>query len=146
MKKITFPPAYDNETAHRQVKQLMMQHKGLHVLVHAEEVYISCQRLTGLRYLLNDESWKWILGYLQTGDFEDFGVLPSKVSHLANEDFKEIKIRELIEQKNNVVTIPFHRETEAVISLRVLFKYGKLYFNIKRTDEFINYLIEQKLW
>ena len=146
MKKIEFPPTYDNEAVHRQVKLLMLQRKRLHILVHAEEVYISCQKLTGLRYLLNNNSWKWILGYLQTGDFEDFGIFPSKVSHLTNEDFKEIKARELIEQKNNVATIPFHRETEAVITLRVLFKYGKLYFNIKRTDEFINYLIEQKIW
>ena len=146
MKKIIFPPAYDNEAAHRQVKLLMMQRKRLHVLVHTKEVYISCQGHTGLRYLLNDGSWKWILGYLDEGDYEDFGIFPSKISHLANEDFKEIKIKELIEQKNNVATIPFHRETDAVISLRVLFKYGKLYFNIRRTDEFINYLIEQKLW
>lgn len=146
MKKIEFPPAYDNEAVHRQVKLLMLQRKRLHILVHAEEVYISCQRLTGLRYLLNNNSWKWILGYLQTGDFEDFGVFPSKVSHLANENFKEIKVRELIEQGRNVLTIPFHRETEAVISLRVLFKYGKLYFNIRRTDDFIDYLIDKKLW
>ena len=146
MKKILFPPIHDNEAAHRQVKLLMMQRKRLHVLVHTEEVYISCQKLTGLRYLLNDKSWKWILNYLRNGDYEDFGVFPSKVSHLINVDFKEIKIKELIEQKNNVATIPFHRETEAVISLRVLFKYGKLYFNIRRTDDFIDYLIDNKLW
>ena len=146
MKKITFPPAYDNEAAHRQIKLLMMQRKRLHVLVHAEEVYISCQKRTGLRYQLNDNSWKWILNYLRKGDYEDFGVFPSRVSHLDNEDFKEIKAKELIEQGSNVLIIPFQRETEAVISLRVLFKYGKLYFNIRRTDEFINYLIEQKLW
>ena len=146
MKKITFPPAYDNEAAHRQVKLLMMQHKRLHVLVHAEEVYISCQGHTGLRYLLNINSWKWILNYLRKGDYEDLGVSPSKVPSLANENFKEIQVRELIEQKNNVATIPFHRETEAVISLRALFKYGKLYFNIRRTDDFIDYLIDKKLW
>ena len=146
MKKIIFPPAYDNEAAHRQVKLLMMQRKRLHVLVHTEEVYISCQKLTGLRYLLNDKRWKWILNYLRNGDYEDFGVFPSKVSHLINVDFKEIIIKELIKQGCDVATIPFHRETEAVISLRVLFKYGKLYFNIRRTDEFIDYLIDKKLW
>ena len=145
MKKILFPPIHDNEAAHRQVKLLMMQRKRLHVLVHTEEVYISCQKLTGLRYLLNDKSWKWILNYLRNGDYEDFGVFPSKAD-IAKGDFEEIKTRELIEQKNNIATIPFHRETEAVISLRVLFKYGKLYFNIRRTDDFIDYLIDNKLW
>ena len=146
MKKIIIPPAYDNETAHLQVKLLMKQRNRLHVLVYAEEVYISCQKRTGLRYQLNDKSWKWILNYLRKGDYEDFGIFPSRVSHLDNEDFEEIRARELIEQGSNVLIIPFHRETEAVISLRVLFKYGKLYFNIKRTDEFIDYLIDKKLW
>ena len=146
MKRITFPLAYDNEATHRQVKLLMMQGKRLHILVHAEEVYISCQGHTGLRYLLNDNSWKWILNYLRKGDYEDYGVFPSRVSRVANEDFIEIKARELIMQGCNVLTIPFHRETEAVISLRVLFKYGKLFFNIKRTDDFIDYLIDMKLW
>ena len=146
MKKIVFPPTYDNETAHRQVKLLMIQRKRLHILVHAEEIYISCQKLTGLRYLLNNDSWKWILNYLRNGDYEDFGVFPSRVSRVVNEDFKEIKARELIEQGCNVLIIPFHRETEAVISLRVLFKYGKLYFNIRRTDDFINFLIDKKIW
>ena len=146
MKKIIFPPTYDNEAAHRQVKLLMMQHRRLHILAHAVEVYISCQRLTGLRYLVNKDSWQWILSYLDTGNYEDFGVFPSRVYLSANEDSKEIKARDLIEQKCNVKVVPFHRETEAVISLRVLFKYGKLFFNIRRTDDFIDYLIDKKLW
>ena len=145
MKKITFPPAYDNEAAHRQLKLLMMQRKRLHILVHTGEIYISCQKRTGLRYLLNNNSWKWILNYLKNGDYEDFGVFQYK-AQIANGDFEEIKARELIEKKNNVAAIPFHRETEAVISLRALFKYGKLYFNIRRTDGFIDYLIDKKLW
>lgn len=145
MKKIIFPPAYDNEAAHRQVKLLMMQRKRLHILVYAGEVYISCQKHTGLRYQLNNNSWKWIVNYLRNGDYEDFGVFPSKAD-ISKGDFEEIKARELIEQKNNIATIPFHRETESVISLRVLFKYGKLYFNIRRTDDFIDYLIDNKLW
>ena len=146
MKKIIFPPAYDNESAHRQIKLMMIQGKRLHVLVHAKEVFISCQGLTGLRYLLNNDSWKWILGYLKTGDYEDFGIFPSHLEILANEDFKEMKVRELINQRCNILIVPFHRETEAVISLRVLFKYGKLFFDIKRTEEFIDYLLENELW
>lgn len=145
MRKITFPPEYDNEAAHRLVKQLMMQGKRLHVLVQGEEVYISCQGHTGLKYKLNDKSWKWILGYLNSGDYEDFGVFPSK-TNITNRNSEEIKARELIEKNKNVATIPFHRETEAVISLRVLYKYGKLFFNIRRTDEFIDFLIEHKIW
>ena len=146
MDQLIFPPAYDNEAAHRELKLLMMQHKQLHIRVEDEEVSVSSQGVTGLRYLLNDDNWKWILGYLKTGDYEDFGVFPSAVSLIVEKGVKESKIRELVDQGYNVVPIPFHRETEAYIRLRVLFKYGKLFFGIRRSDEFINYLIEQKIW
>jgi hypothetical protein len=146
MKKIEIPPTYDNEAAHHQVKLLMMQGKELHIRVENEEVSISCLRLTGLRYLVNADSWQWILNYLQTGDYEDFGVFPLAVSHIAKNGDKEKKIKELIEQGCNVCPIRFRRETDAVISVRVIFKFGKLYFYIRRTDEFINYLVLHKLW
>ena len=146
MEQLFLPPAYDNETAHREVKLLMMQHKQLDIKVENEEVWISSQGVTGLRYLLNDDSWKWILGYLQTGEYEDFGVLPSAVSHIVNDGYKENKVKGLVEQGCNILPVSFHRETEAYISLRAFFKFGKLFFRIRRTDDFINYLIEQKLW
>ena len=146
MRKIKISLAYDNEAAHRQVKLLMMQGKELHIRVEDEEVWISCQGVTGLRYLLNDDGWQWILGYLQTGEYEDFGVFPSAVSHIVNDGYKESKVKGLVDQGCNILPVSFHRETEAYISLRAFFKFGKLFFRIRRTDDFINYLIEQKLW
>ena len=146
MAQIDFPSAYDNEAAHRQVKLLMIQRKQLYIRVEDEEVWISCQGVTGLRYLLNDDSWKWILGYLQTGEYEDFGVNPSAVSSVVMEGYQENKAKELIDQGCNIIPIGFHRETEAYINMRVFFNYGKLYFSIRRTDEFTDYLIDKKLW
>jgi hypothetical protein len=146
MTQIDFPSAYDNEAAHRQLKLLMMQHKQLHIRVEDEEVSVSCQGVTGLRYLLNENSWNWILDYLKTGDYEDFGVFPSAVSLMVNDGYQESKAKELIDQGCNIIPIGFHRETEAYINMRVFFNYGKLYFSIRRTDEFTDYLIDKKLW
>ena len=146
MDQLIHPPAYDNETAHRQVKLLMIQRKQLYIRVEDEEVWISCQGVTGLRYLLNKDSWIWILGYLQTGDYEDFGVNPSAVSSVVMEGYQENKAKELIDQGCNIIPIGFHRETEAYINMRAFFNYGKLYFSIRRTDEFTDYLIDKKLW
>ena len=146
MNQLIFPPAYDNEAAHRQLKLLMMQHKQLDIKVENEEGLISCQGVTGLRYLLNEESWQWILGYLQTGDYEDFGVFPSAVSHIVFDGYKESKVRELHEQGRKIVSIPFIRETEPYISIIVFFKFGKLFFSIQRTDDFINFLIDKEIW
>ena len=146
MEQLFFPTAYDNEAAHRDLKLLMMQHKQLDIKVENEEIWISCQGVTGLRYLLNENSWNWILDYLKTGDYEDFGVFPSAVSLMVNDGYQESKAKELIDQGCNIIPIGFHRETEAYINMRVFFNYGKLYFSIRRTDEFTDYLIDKKLW
>lgn len=144
MQQIAFPSAYDNEAAHRQVKLLMKQGKQLSIRVE-DEIWISCHGVTGLRYQVNDNSWRWILNYLQTGEYEDFGVFPSDVSRIGFENFQESKLRELVENKYNIARIPFLRETRAFIHLRALFRFGKLLFSIRTTDEFIDYLNEKGL-
>lgn len=138
MKQIQFPTIFDNETAHRLVKRLMKQHKQLHIKLD-EDAWISSEGTTEIRYLLNKRSWQWIINYLQTGDYEDFGIFPSDISPII-EDTQTACLKELIEQKCNIARIPFLRETEAYIKLRGLFRFGKLYFSIKRSDEFIDYL------
>lgn len=138
MKQIQFPTVFDNETAHRLVKRLMKQHKQLHIKLD-EDAWISSEGTTEIRYLLNKRSWQWIINYLQTGDYEDFGIFPSDISQII-EDTQTACLKELIEQKCNIARIPFLRETEAYIKLRGLFRFGKIYFSIKRSDEFIDYL------
>lgn len=144
MQTIAFPLAYDNEAAHRKLKLLMKQGKQLNIQIE-DEAWISCQGVTGLKYQLNDDSWQWLLNYLQTGDYEDFGVFPSYISKFSFEESKESKIRELVDNNCNVASIPFLRETQAFVNLRVLFKFGKLFFSIRRTDDFMDYLNENGL-
>jgi hypothetical protein len=139
MQEITFPPAYDNEVAHRQVKLLMRQGKLLNIRID-NEAFISCQGVSGLRYQLNEGSWQWILNYLEKGDYEDFGVFPSDISQFTFEKSQEDKVKTLISQKYNIARIPFLRETQAYVKLRGLFKHGKLFFSIRRSDEFMDYL------
>lgn len=103
------------------------------------EAWISSQGVTGIRYQLNTQGWQWILNYLQTGDYEDFGIFPSKLSKLCSGS-QENTVKELIEQKYNIERIPFLRETEAYIKLRGLFRFGKLFFSIRKSNEFIDYL------
>ena len=144
MQTIAFPLAYDNEAAHRKLKLLMKQGKQLNIQIE-NDAWISCQGVTGLRYQLNDDSWQWLLNYLQNGNYEDFGVFPSDISKFSFEEYKESKIRELVDNKCNVASIPFLRETQAFVNLRGLFKFGKLFFSIRRTDDFMDYLNENGL-
>jgi hypothetical protein len=139
MQTISFPTTYNNEAAHRQLKLLMKQGRQLNIRVE-DEAWVSSQGVTGLRYQLNENSWQWILKYLQTGDYEDFGVFPSEISRFTFEGFQESKVKELVESKCNIARIPFLRETQAFVKLRGLFKYGKLFFSIRKTDDFMYYL------
>ena len=122
----------------------MRQGKQLNIRIE-DEAWISCRGVTGLRYLLNENSWRWILNYLQTGDYEDFGVFPSDIERVTFEDFQESKVKQLVDEKCNIACIPFLRETQAYVKLRGLFKFGKLFFSIRRTDEFMDYLNENGL-
>ena len=144
MQAISFPPTYNNEAAHRQLKLMMRQGKQLSIRIE-DEAWISSQGVTGLRYQLNESSWQWILNYLQTGEYEDFGVFPSEISRFTYEDFQESKVRELVDSKCNIACIPFLRETQPFVKLRGLFKFGKLFFSIRKTDDFMDYINEKGL-
>lgn len=145
--ELFFPDAYDNEAAHRQLKLLMRQRKHLEIAVmDNEEVSVSCRGMARLRYQLNEGSWQWILCYLKTGDYEDFGISPSIQPNVTYEGFKEREVRKLIEQGCQIELVPFLHKPETYIELLVLFDYGKLFFSIKRNDEFINHLNDKQIW
>ena len=130
-----------NVAAHRLVLLLMKQHNHLDIYVKKEEISISCFGITRLKYKLNDNSWIWILNYLEKGYYEDYGVDPLKVADIDCES----RVKELIEQGSNIARVPFLRETETYIEICGFFRYGKLYFSIRRNDDFMNYLIEKGL-
>ena len=130
-----------NVVAHRQVLQLMKQRNHLDIYVKKNEISISCFGITRLKYKLNDNGWQWILNYLETGCYEDYGVDPIKVADIDC----ECRVKELIEQGSNIARVPFLRETEAYIEICAFFRYGRLYFSIRRNDDFMNYLIEKGL-
>ena len=130
-----------NVTAHHQIKEKMMQRKHLDIYVKKEEISISCFGITRLKYKLKDNGWQWILNYLETGRYEDYGVDPLKVADIDCES----RVKELIERGSNIARVPFLSETEAYIEICAFYRYGKLYFSIRRNDEFMNYLIEKGL-
>ena len=126
-----------NVAAHRQVLLLMKQRNHLDIYVKKNEISISCFGITRLKYKLNDNGWQWILNYLETGCYEDYGVNPLIVSDIDCES----RIKELIEQGSNIARVP----SETYMEICAFFRYGKLYFSIRRNDDFMNYLIEKGL-
>ena len=135
----------NNDTAHREIKTLMKQGKNLDIRIDESFALVSTHAVTGLQYMLTPDNWQWLLNYLQTGDYEDFGVFPSDIPRFCFEEEQESKVKELVEQKCNIACIPFLRETQAFVKLRGLFKFGKLFFSIRRSDDFMDYLNEKGL-
>lgn len=134
----------NNIEIHSQLKQLMEQGKKLTIQLDDEPcAWISTYRVTSLRYSVNNESWRWLLNYLKTGNPDDFGINPNYLPPLPN--FQEKVLRELINSHECVARIPFLRETTAYISLVGIFKFGKITFRIKRTNEFVEYLYEKQI-
>lgn len=134
----------NNIEIHNQLKQLMEQGKKLTIQLDDEPcAWISTYRVTSLRYSVNNESWRWLLNYLKTGNSDDFGINPNDLPPLPN--FQEKVLRELINSHECVARIPFLRETTAYISLVGIFKFGKVTFRIKRTNEFVEYLYEKQI-
>ena len=127
-----------NVVAHCQVLELMRQRNHLDIYVKKEEIMISSFGITRLKYKLNDNGWQWILNYLETACYEDYGVDPLKVADIDCES----RIKELIERGGkNIARVP----SETYIEICAFYRYGKLYFSIRRNDEFMNYLIEKGL-
>lgn len=134
----------NNIEIHSQLKQLMEQGKKLTIQLDDEPcAWISTYRVTSLRYSVNNESWRWLLNYLKTGNPDDCGINPNDLPPLPN--FQEKVLRELINCNECVARIPFLRETTAYISLVGIFKFGKVTFRIKRTNEFVEYLYEKQI-
>jgi len=136
---IILPPAYDNEAAHRQLKQLMGEKKNLSVrLDDTPCAWIGTSNMTRLRYLLNTSSWKWITTYLETGNPDDFRVFPSIKE--AMPDFQVTVLKALLDTKRRIYKIPFLRETQSHLNLVAVFCFGKIYFRISRTTPIVEYL------
>ncbi len=122
----------------------MIQQRILDIRIDETFALISSRAVTGIQYMLNPDTWTWMLNYLRTGDYEDFGIFPSVPSEV-NSDFQLSRLKQLIEQGCNIARVPFLRETEAYIKLRALFRYGKLFFSIRRNDDIMNYLSDKGL-
>lgn len=136
---IILPPAYDNESAHHQVKQLMEQKKNLSIRVDDTPcAWISNSDMSRLKYMLNTASWNWIINYLETGNPDDFRVFPLQKESLP--DFQTTVLKALVDKKHKIYRIPFLRETQPYINLIAVFKFGKIYFRIRLTDPIVEYL------
>lgn len=141
---------YDNQGAYNTLQEMMKRKELLIVKFYGSKDNIPCAwiesaRVAGFKYQLKVASYQGLLNYLFTGDVADFDTNPKEVDTLnENEDFLFEMLKEMIKIGKTIQYIPLFREhPESISAILPCFK-GKIMFRIKRTNETLEYLREQK--
>lgn len=143
--RINFWLPYDNEKAHSQIKLIMKQRESINLKFRCNSDNIPCatvetSTLQNLMYQLSPQSWQWLLGYLENGIDEDFGIFPMQVSQYKGACFQFDMLKSLIETGYKIQFAPMFRETLYHVSAVLPLINGKIFFRLERTNEIMNYI------
>lgn len=131
--------------AHNLLKDFMRLKMPLDIEMQDKPfINICTQRFSKFHYLINNESWQWIVKYLNTGECDDFRINP-QANNIQGSNIQEVILKQLIGQKANIIRVPFIREYMTIIPLVALFPYGKLLFKIRRSNQFMDFLSNYNL-
>lgn len=141
---------YDNQGAYNTLQEMMKRKEQLIVKFYGSKDNICCAwiesaHVAGFKYQLKSASYQGLLDYLFNGDVTDFDTNPKEADTLnENEDFQFEILKAMIDAGKTIQYVPLFREhLESISAILPCFK-GKIMFRIKRTDETLDYLREQK--
>ena len=141
---------YDNEGAYQTLQAMMNRKEQLIVKFYTDKdgnpcVWIESRRVAGFKYQLKSESYQGLMNYLYKGEVSDFDSNPAEADTLEEgADFQLMVLQELINEGKTIQYIPLFRENPEYISAVLPCFKGKVMFRIKRTDEILDYLRENK--
>lgn len=141
---------YDNVGAYNTVQEMMNRKEQLTVKFYANKnnttcAWIESAHVAGFCYQLKSESFNGLMNYLFNGEVTDFDSNPKETDTLEeNTDFQFEVMKMLIEAGKTIQYVPLFRERlENLSAILPCFK-GKVLFKIKRTEEALSYLRENK--
>ena len=141
---------YDNQGAYNTLQEMMKRKEQLTVKFYGGKdstrcVWIESAHVAGFKYQLNSASYKGLLNYLFKGDVTDFDTNPKVADTLnENEDFQLGILKAMIDAGKTIQYVPLFREHPDYISAILPCFKGKIMFRIKRTEETLSYLRENK--
>ena len=141
---------YDNQGAYNTLQEMMKRKEQLTVKLYSSKDNIPCawiesSHVAGFKYQLKSASYQGLLNYLFKGDVTDFDTNPKEVDALNEDtDFQLEILKEMIKAGKTIQYVPLFREHPEYISAILPCFKGKIMFRIKRTEEILNYLREQK--
>ena len=85
------------------------------------------------------------MNYLENGNASDFDSNPTKADSLGEgADFQQMVLQMFVESGKTLQYVPLFRENPQYLSAVLPCFKGKVMFRIKRTDEMLDYLRENK--
>ena len=141
---------YDNSGAYNTVQEMMNRKEQLTVKFYGNKDNIPCAfiesaHVAGFSYQLKSESFQGLMNYLFNGEVTDFDSNPNETDTLEEDtDFQFGILKMLIEAGKAIQFIPLFRERPENISAILPCFKGKVIFRIKRTEETLSYLRENK--
>lgn len=141
---------YDNQGAYNTLLEMMKRNEQLTIKFYSGKDSIPCawiesRHVAGFKYQLKSSSFQGLLNYLFNGEVADFDNNPMEVDSVGeNEDFQYKVMQTMIEAGKTIQFVQLFRERFENISGNLPCFKGKIIFRIKRTDEVLNYLRENK--
>lgn len=133
-------PNFTNSDAHIFIKELMLSKEHLDITMKDNpDIEVCTERVANFPYFINNVSLEWIINYLKTGRYDDFGVNPNKRDILGT-DYQTKVLKDLVDKGYPVSRVPFIREYMPHITIIVFFLFGKLVFRLKRNLQIMDYL------
>lgn len=141
---------YDNQGAYNTLQEMMKRKEQLIVKFYGSKdntrcTWIESAHVAGFKYQLKSASYQGLLDYLFKGKEIDFDTNPKEADVLnENEDFQFKILTKMIEAGKAIQYVPLFREHPDYISAILPCFKGKIMFRIKRTEETLSYLRENK--
>ena len=141
---------YDNEGAYKTLQAMINNKEQLAVKFYSSKDGIPCawiesKRVAGFKYELKSETFQGLMDYLNDGNALDFDSNPTKTDTLdEGADFQLLVLQMFVESGKTLQYVPLFRENPQYLSAVLPCFKGKVMFRIKRSDEILDYLRENK--
>ena len=141
---------YDNEGAYQTLQTMMTRKEQLTVKFYSGKDGIPCawvesKRVAGFKYQLKSETFQGLMHYLTKGEVSDFDSNPAATDTLGEgADFQLMVLQMLVNTGRTIQYVPLFRENPEYVSAVLPCFKGKVIFRIKRTNDMLDYLRENK--
>lgn len=141
---------YDNEGAYQTLQAMMNSKEQLTVKFYSGKDGIPCawvesRRVAGFKYQLKSETFQGLMNYLTKGEVTDFDSNPAATDTVdEGADFQLMVLQELVNESKTIQYVPLFRENPEYVSAVLPCFKGKVIFRIKRTNDMLDYLRENK--